>query len=201
MLRAGPWTDRRHADADINRLLVNELIHANAKTSSSAVFDSPVGPLLARADGGSLTELSFISDARRDRLVHAGAEAGDRASRDVINDVMTQMQAYFEGRLKVFDVRMHLRGPSFHVRVWEALRTIPYGATMAYGELARQLGEPDAARAVGAANGANPIVIIVPCHRVIGANGDLIGYGGGLHRKRVLLDLESGRCALDLAFG
>ena len=163
--------------------------------SASAVFDSPVGPLYARADAGFLTELSFVRGTYRERP----REAQDGDSVAVVRSVELQICEYFEGRRTVFDIPLRLLGPSFHVRVWEALRAIPYGATMAYGQLAAQLGEPDAARAVGTANGANPIVIIVPCHRVIGANGRLVGYGGGLERKRVLLDHESGRPALDLA--
>jgi methylated-DNA-[protein]-cysteine S-methyltransferase len=85
-----------------------------------------------------------------------------------------------------------MRGTDFQKKVWEALLTIPYGETRSYGEIARQIGRPDRARAVGAANGQNPIAVIVPCHRVIGADGSLVGYGGGLERKRLLLDLESG---------
>jgi methylated-DNA-[protein]-cysteine S-methyltransferase len=190
--------DRNLANAAVKRTLVKDSISVNLSDSATAVFDSPVGPLFARADAGSLTELSFISEARRVRLVHARADGIDNASRDVVNAVKFQIQEYFERRLTKFDIPILLQGPSFHLRVWEALRAIPYGATLAYGEVASRLGEPDAARAVGAANGANPVVIIVPCHRVIGANGRLVGYGGGLHRKRVLLDLESGRPALDL---
>jgi methylated-DNA-[protein]-cysteine S-methyltransferase len=91
---------------------------------------------------------------------------------------------------------MQLEGPEFHHRVWEVLCEIPYGQTRSYGQLATELGDPGAARAVGFANGANPIAIIVPCHRVIGADGSLVGYGGGLRRKRILLDLESNRMAL-----
>ena len=156
--------------------------------SSSAVFDSPVGKLFVRAETGKLVALSFVDGPVRD----TDTDAGDIASRIVVETVQSQLREYFAGARSAFDVPLMLNGPPFHVRVWEALRAIRYGTTTAYGQLAAQIGEPDAARAVGAANGANPIVIIVPCHRVIGANGRLVGYGGGLRRKRFLLDLESG---------
>ncbi len=103
----------------------------------------------------------------------------------------TQLDAYFTGKLRQFSVPLDLRGTDFQRRVWEVLRDIPYGETRSYGEVARTLGLPNASRAVGLANGANPISIIIPCHRVIGVNGKLVGYGGGLHRKQALLDLEA----------
>ena len=104
----------------------------------------------------------------------------------------TQLEAYFAGGLTEFDVDMRLDGSGFQRRVWAALTTIPYGQTRSYGEIADQIGAPTAARAVGAANGRNPISIIVPCHRVIGSAGRLTGYGGGIDRKRILLELEMG---------
>ena len=156
--------------------------------SSSAVFDSPVGRLCVRAEAGELVALSFVDAPDRGEPAHAG----DHTSRKIVKAVEAQIGEYFAGARTTFDVPMKLTGSPFFMRVWEALRGIPFGTTIAYGELAKQIGEPDAARAVGLANGANPIVIIVPCHRVIGANGRLVGYGGGLQRKRFLLDLESG---------
>jgi methylated-DNA-[protein]-cysteine S-methyltransferase len=165
------------------------------QNSASTVFHTPVGPLYARADAGELTELSFVDGAKH----ISDAVTEHEASRAVVDAVERQIHEYFVGLRTMFDVPIKLIGSSFYVRVWEALRAIPYGSTESYGHLARQLGDPDGARAVGSANGANPIVIIVPCHRVIGANGSLVGYGGGLHRKRILLDLESGRTTLDLA--
>jgi methylated-DNA-[protein]-cysteine S-methyltransferase len=156
--------------------------------SSSAVFDSPVGLLYVRAEAGELVALSFADASNRG----AAAHAGDSTSREVVDAVEAQIGEYFAGVRTTFDVPTKLIGSPFFVRVWEALRGIPYGTTIAYGELAKQIGEPDAARAVGLANGANPLVIVVPCHRVIGANGRLVGYGGGLQRKQFLLDLESG---------
>jgi methylated-DNA-[protein]-cysteine S-methyltransferase len=161
---------------------------------STALLDSPVGPLLARVEAGELTELSF---ARRDQRERWSDSPGADDS-PVMRALQTQMTEYFAGLRRVFEIPIRLIGATFHLRVWNALLEIPYGTTMAYGELASRIGEPDAARAVGAANGANPIVIIVPCHRVIGANGKLVGFGGGLDRKLFLLDLEWGRPALDL---
>jgi methylated-DNA-[protein]-cysteine S-methyltransferase len=107
-------------------------------------------------------------------------------------DVVDQLAAYFAGELTEFDIALDPSGSPFQRTVWMALRTIPYGQTRSYADIARQIGNPTASRAVGLANGRNPISIIVPCHRVIGANGSLTGYGGGLERKRALLDLESG---------
>ena len=109
---------------------------------------------------------------------------------------LEQLEQYFAGERREFDLNLELAGPAFHQHVWEALTTIPYGETRSYGEIAAQVGDPGAARAVGFANGRNPIAIVVPCHRVIGADGSLTGYGGGLPRKRHLLDLEAGRLAL-----
>ncbi|MDA3642374.1 methylated-DNA--[protein]-cysteine S-methyltransferase [Mycobacterium xenopi] len=108
-----------------------------------------------------------------------------------------QLEACFAGQRTTFDLQLELRGSQFQRQVWEALLTIPYGETRSHGEIAEQIGAPGAARAVGFANGRNPIAIIVPCHRVIGASGSLTGYGGGLDRKRALLELEKGRTTLN----
>lgn len=163
--------------------------------SKTIAFDSPVGTLVARSAGGFLTGLSFA------RFRQAGSDRPD-ADVDPVDEVLSatraQIDEYFAGRRREFDIPLALEGPSFHRRVWTQLCSIPYGATISYGQLAKDVGDPDAARAVGSANGANPIVIIVPCHRVIGADGSLVGYGGGLRRKRTLLDLESGRISLAL---
>lgn len=105
--------------------------------------------------------------------------------------VAAELDAYFKKKLRQFSVSLDIRGTEFQRQVWDALLNIPYGETRSYGEIARAIGHPTAIRAVGLANGANPISIIIPCHRVIGANGKLVGYGGGLHRKLALLDLES----------
>ncbi|HEX7610606.1 MAG TPA: methylated-DNA--[protein]-cysteine S-methyltransferase, partial [Solirubrobacteraceae bacterium] len=110
---------------------------------------------------------------------------------DALADVAGQLAAYFAGTLTEFDVQLELAGTDFQREVWQALRAIPYGETISYGELAQRVGKPSASRAVGLANGRNPIAIIVPCHRVIGADGSLTGYGGGLARKAWLLEHEA----------
>jgi methylated-DNA-[protein]-cysteine S-methyltransferase len=141
-------------------------------------------------EDGKLIELSFSR--------HAKDPGTSPISDDVLRAAVAQLGEYFDGRRKTFDLPLELRGPDFHKRVWTALCDIPYGRTISYGQLAKTVGDPDAARPVGSANGANPIAIIVPCHRVIGADGSLVGYGGGLKRKQTLLDLESGNITLPL---
>ena len=165
-------------------------------TIVSRTFDSPVGPLRARACGGLLLELSF-----RERLRADGRTSNDNdgLSERILYATEVQIGEYFAGRRTHFDLPLSLRGPEFNRRVWGQLLKIPYGKTVSYGQLAADLGLPGGARAVGVANGANPVAIVVPCHRVIGADGRLVGYGGGLHRKRLLLDLESGRVPLELS--
>jgi methylated-DNA-[protein]-cysteine S-methyltransferase len=111
---------------------------------------------------------------------------------DAFADTRRQLAEYFAGERRAFDLPLSLDGNEFELRVWSALRDIDYGETASYGEIAARIGAPTAARAVGLANGRNPIAVIVPCHRVIGADGSLTGYGGGLERKRLLLDLEAG---------
>ena len=143
---------------------------------------SPIGALLLTSDGAALTGLymephDIGADWRHDDAV--------------LRPAVKQVQAYFAGELRDFDLSLVCQGTAFQRHVWDALRAIPYGETISYGELARRIGRPTASRAVGAANGCNPISIIVPCHRVIGANGTLTGYGGGLDRKRWLLEHET----------
>ncbi len=152
--------------------------------TANSIFDSPVGPLLASASKGRLIRLSFHPNS-------SGSDAkGETRDYEIIEIVKTQLHEYFSRRRTQFEVPLELHGSDFQRRVWQALRDIPYGETISYGELAKRTGVPGQARAVGAANGANPIAIIVPCHRVIGADGALVGYGGGLRRKQILLDLE-----------
>lgn len=150
--------------------------------------DSPVGPLLIAGDGAGLRFLLFAR-GRRGASVRREWEP----DRGALDDVVQQLHAYFAGRLRQFDVRLAPHGTAFQQQVWRALCDIPYGATASYGELARRIGKPNAVRAVGLANGSNPIAIIVPCHRVIGSNGSLTGYGGGLPIKQALLELERGQ--------
>jgi methylated-DNA-[protein]-cysteine S-methyltransferase len=150
-------------------------------------FDSPIGELLAVGDGDSLMRLD-MRGGRRPVPIDPSWKRDDQA----LADVRAQMEQYFAGRRTTFELPLKMIGNEFERKVWAALTEIPYGETVSYGEIARQIGHPTASRAVGLANGRNPIAVIVPCHRVIGADGSLTGYGGGLERKRLLLDLEAG---------
>ena len=150
-------------------------------------MDSPVGLLTLAGRDGKLMHLRMVDQTYEPS--REGWEADDTA----FSDAVDQLSAYFAGERTEFDLELDMVGTQFQRRVWEALQTIPYGETCSYGEIARQIGSPSASRAVGLANGHNPIGIIVPCHRVIGANGSLTGYGGGLDRKRALLELERSR--------
>ena len=149
-------------------------------------ISSPIGDLLLVGDEDSLHGLYFQYGKRGP---HAPEEEWESAEKP-FREVKRQLKAYFDGKLKAFDVPLSPRGTEFQLKVWEALRTIPYGKTWSYGELARRIRRPDAQRAVGAANGQNPLPVIVPCHRVIGADGSLTGFGGGLPIKQKLLALE-----------
>jgi methylated-DNA-[protein]-cysteine S-methyltransferase len=151
--------------------------------------NSPVGLLTLAGNGGRLMHLRMVDQTYEPS--HHGWEADDYAFPDAVE----QLEAYFAGDRTDFDLELSLVGTQFQRRVWAALQTIPYGETRSYGEIAHQIGSPGAFRAVGLANGHNPIGIIVPCHRVIGSNGSLTGYGGGLDRKRALLELEKSRTA------
>lgn len=148
-------------------------------------LDSPVGTLLLLGDGKALSGL-YMHEQRHRPPLPDGCERNDRMFRDV----REQLKAYFAGKLQEFDVSLAGMGSPFQRTVWKALRKIPFGQTESYGGLARRIGNPAASRAVGLANGKNPIGIIVPCHRVVGANGSLTGYGGGLERKQWLLEHE-----------
>jgi len=154
-------------------------------------IDSPAGPLGLAADGHGLRRIQFHAPAD---LAWAGAGARWGGS-DVLQRAREQLEAYFEGRLRAFDLPLAPAGTAFQRQVWAALATIPWGQTRSYGELAAAIGRPGSARAVGAANGRNPLPIVVPCHRVIGADGSLTGFGGGLPAKRHLLQLEGWRAA------
>ena len=149
------------------------------------IVDSPVGSLTLVGVDGELTGLYM--DSQRHRPDERTFGAVDAAP---FGPVIEQLAAYFAGELDTFDLPLALRGTPFQRTVWSALREIPYGETVSYGELAQLIGKPGAARAVGLANGKNPVGIIVPCHRVVGSGGDLTGYGGGLERKQYLLDFE-----------
>lgn len=151
---------------------------------------SPVGPLLLVADRGALVEIRFHGDCGRPP---AASVAGSAVPIELAKRQLTE---YFAGKRRTFELPLAPRGTDFQLAVWLALRGIPYGATTTYGEIAAEVGLPTAARAVGAANGANPLPIVVPCHRVIGASGRLVGFGGGLETKAALLALERGERSL-----
>ncbi|MGH8576139.1 MAG: methylated-DNA--[protein]-cysteine S-methyltransferase [Gammaproteobacteria bacterium] len=153
--------------------------------------DSPVGPLTLVSEEGKLVGCFF---ANHDLARKKQAAKGPRDA--VLDQARKELDGFFAGRLKKFTLTLAPRGTEFQRRVWKALQAIPYGRTASYGGIAKQIGVPAAMRAVGAANGQNPICIIIPCHRVIGANGSLRGFGGGLDRKRFLLGLERGKTPL-----
>jgi methylated-DNA-[protein]-cysteine S-methyltransferase len=142
--------------------------------------DTPIGTLWLARDDHGLSGVAFRGPA--------GAASSDR----LLLDAADQLRAYFARELEEFELPLSPRGTEFQQRVWAAVGAIPYGSTTTYGALAAALGRPDACRAVGAANGRNPLPVIVPCHRVLGSGGALTGYGGGLELKRALLDLEAG---------
>ncbi len=151
-----------------------------------ATIESPLGELLLLGDGVRLHGLAMQAGSKP-RTVRPGWKREPTA----FADVETQLHEYFIGERTSFDLELEPKGTLFQRRVWEALLQIAYGETISYGELADRIGRPTAARAVGAANGANPIAVIIPCHRLIGANGTLTGYAGGVERKQALLELEA----------
>lgn len=155
------------------------------------VIDSPVGELLAARDDVGLAVL-YLPSGKYPTSPRPEWTRDDAA----FDDVRTQLAEYFAGTRREFDLPLHPAGTPFQQRVWTALRDIPYGETTSYGKTAAAIGEPGAARAVGLANGQNPLPIIVPCHRVIGADGSLTGYGGGLDTKRWLLAHEASHAGL-----
>src|SRR5580698_10285464 len=159
-------------------------VHMSAM--SYTMMKSPIGPLMLAGDEAGLRLVHFAT-GRRPKSPQADW-IEDKAP---FKEVTRQLEAYFEGKLQDFDLPLVLDGTEFQLLVWRNLQKIPYGETVSYGQLAKRIGSPDAARAVGLANGSNPIPIIIPCHRVICSNGDLTGFGGGLPLKKKLLALES----------
>ena len=148
----------------------------------STYMESPVGRLLLEGDEEGLRRVGFAKGE--------GKVTQDTGVPGPLQNAVNQLKAYFAGDLREFKLPLKLAGTPFQLAVWKALQDIPYGQTMSYGELARRVGTPNGSRAVGLANGSNPIAIVVPCHRVIGSNGKLTGYGGGLDNKQTLLALE-----------
>ena len=146
---------------------------------------SPIGPLLLVSDDAGLRQINFAKLGRA-----APSDSDWRQDSTAFAEPIRQLRAYFAGELEIFELPFAPEGTPFQQKVWKELCTIPYGQTISYGELARRIGNPNASRAVGLANGSNPIPIIIPCHRVIGSNGKLTGYGGGLPIKEKLLALE-----------
>ena len=146
-----------------------------------AYYDSPIGLIEIGGTMEQITSLFFVEERRE-----------DSESNDLCEEAVRQLTEYFEGSRRTFDLPILLEGTEFQKQVWRRLMDIPFGQTISYGDLARAIGKPSAVRAVGAANGRNPISIVVPCHRVIGNNGGLTGYGGGLPRKEWLLRHEGG---------
>jgi methylated-DNA-[protein]-cysteine S-methyltransferase len=160
-----------------------------ARQRSHTVIESPIGPLTLIAEDGKLAGV-HMEITRYEPVYGALGPAVAVGSQPVLAAAARQLGEYFEGGLTDFDLPLSLDGSRFQRSVWAGLQDIPYGETISYGELARRIGQPSASRAVGLANGRNPVSIVVPCHRVIGADGSLTGYGGGMDRKRFLLALE-----------
>ena len=152
-------------------------------------IESPLGPLLASANlAGELVYLGFEAHDPREALLREGTDRTRDAG--LLDPLRRQLEEYFGGRRRAFDLPLDLRGTPFRRRVWEELRRVPFGEVISYGALATRLGDARLCRAVGAANGANPVSIVVPCHRVLGADGGLTGYAGGIPRKAALLAIE-----------
>jgi methylated-DNA-[protein]-cysteine S-methyltransferase len=153
-----------------------------------SLYASPIGDLTLTSDGAALTGLYMCQHRGQPG---SGPEASWQRDDSAFQAVREQLASYFEGKLRDFDLPLRMDGTPFQQRVWQGLRAIPFGETISYAELARRIGHPGASRAVGSANGRNPISIVVPCHRVIAADGTLGGYGGGLDRKDWLLQHET----------
>jgi methylated-DNA-[protein]-cysteine S-methyltransferase len=152
-----------------------------------AYLDSPIGPLLIAGDAHAVAQISFPQNGKPVRPEPEWTES----AKGPVGEAMRQLREYFSGRRKDFDLPLAPSGTAFQKTVWRQLQEIPYAATISYGELAKRVGNPNASRAVGAANGKNPLPIVVPCHRVIGASGKLVGFGGGLPIKQALLEIEA----------
>ena len=147
---------------------------------------TPVGRILVAGDDAGLKFVQFREDDSLEQLIQDDWEQNERALKNAVQ----QIHGYFAGKLTSFDLPLAPEGTAFQKKVWKALCKVKFGATASYGEIAKAIGNPAACRAVGLANGRNPIAIVIPCHRIIGTNGKLVGYGGGLDRKKTLLALE-----------
>ena len=149
------------------------------------VMNSPLGRILVARNTEGLTCINF-----QDGTEPVSPQAGWREQASALADATAQLGAYFRGELRQFEIPLAPQGTAFQLQVWQAMKAIPYGQTLTYAELARKVGRPQAARAVGGASSRNPLPVVVPCHRVVGSDGSLTGYAGGLHLKQALLDLE-----------
>jgi methylated-DNA-[protein]-cysteine S-methyltransferase len=180
--------ERLRSPRTLEKLCGETIKHEN-QNRFGAVISSPVG------------EITLVAEESGLNLLHWGrynipVSWKNKIARKIIQDTESQLKEYFRGKRKSFDVPLNPKGTDFQVQVWNELKKIPYGQTLTYGEQAKRLNRPNATRAVGAANGKNPIGIIIPCHRVIGANGKLTGFAGGLDSKRLLLSLENSQSNL-----
>lgn len=164
------------------------------------VIETPLGPMAAYATSDALVMFEFADEEReawsKERLLGAVSARIYTGRTDIHDLVEREIGEYFSGSLRQFSVPLRPVGTDFQLRVWNLLLDIPYGETRTYGELAQQIGDPNTVRAVGMANGANRLAILIPCHRVIGADGSLTGYGGGVWRKQRLLEIEQGQAGL-----
>ena len=166
------------------------LVRTAAKRYVSKTMDSPIGRLKLVATNEGLAAVLFENDRPGRVFVESG---GEDTTHPVLLEAEHELEEYFAGRRTAFNVALDVSGTPFQRKVWSALLTIPFGETRSYGQIARQIGSPTAARAVGAANGKNPVAIVAPCHRVVGASGELTGFAGGLAAKARLLSLEGAR--------
>ena len=164
---------------------LGDVVKGLVGTTSYTEMETPIGRLMLAADDGGLRQILFLKGKRAVR-----PDPDWRENRRPLTETIRQLSAYFSGELQRFTLPLAPEGTPFQLEVWQRLCEIPYGETVSYGEVARRIGHPSASRAVGLANGANPIPIVIPCHRVIGSNGKLTGYGGGLPTKEKLLALE-----------
>lgn len=146
-------------------------------------YESKIGLIKIEESGTAVTKLDFVSNDDKENIIEG-------SKTELLMEIVSQLDEYFDGTRKVFDLPIEPEGTEFQKKVWKSLIEIPYGETKSYGEIAKIIGNDKAARAVGMANNKNPIAIIIPCHRVIGANGKLVGYAGGLELKEKLLELE-----------
>jgi methylated-DNA-[protein]-cysteine S-methyltransferase len=164
--------------------------------------DSPIGRLMLTSDGTALTGLYMnLYRNKPTKLPELNGDWAQNATIDPLPAAARQLKEYFAGKRRKFDLRLRMQGTEFQQRVWRELTEIPFGETRSYGQLAKRLNNPNGSRAVGLANGRNPIAVIVPCHRVIGADGSLTGFGGGIERKEWLLTHEGHPGTGELAFG